>query len=384
MRHHLYNCNFEFVKEPCSFNKYTNKSLLQYCLGATLYMPGIKDIKQKVLTKTFNDVTSIVMCLEDAIREEDLSIAENNILEHLFFFADNIENGMLSIDDIPLIFIRVRNVDQFRNFAQRLTPKHASTLSGFVFPKFNSLNAQEYFSILSEISIEMNERLYGMPILEGGEIAFRELRERELLLLKAILTPYEKLILNIRIGGTDMSSLFGLRRNINTSVYDLLTVRDALSDVLNYFNRNMDYVVSGAVWEYFLAYKQDDINDLLEQDLHHSLVNRIPIVNEAIDGLLRETILDIVNGFVGKTIIHPSHSRFVNAMLVVVEEEYNDAIQILNASGGVIKSDNGNKMNEVNPHRNWANKIVNRAAVYGVVKTEDEILKLILDKKDYK
>jgi citrate lyase beta subunit len=381
MKHHLYNQNFQFVNKPVEFNKYTDRSFLQYCLGATLYMPGIKDIKQKVLEKKLDDVTSIVMCLEDAIREEDLPVAEKNILEHLDFFANHIENGMLSIDDIPLIFIRVRNVDQFESFAKRITPKHISSLSGFAFPKFNSLNAQKYLSILNETSTAMNGLLYGMPILEGEEIAYKEFRERELLLLRNILIPYKHLILNIRIGGTDISSLFGLRRNINSSVYDLLTVRDALSDILNFFSRNIEYIVSGAVWEYFLAYKQDDINDLLKQDLHHSLVTRVPIINESIDGLLRETLLDKANGFVGKTIIHPSHARFVNAMHVVTEEEYSDAMQVLNTSGGVIKSNSGNKMNEVNPHRNWANKIVNRAAIYGVVKTEEEILKLIIKNK---
>jgi hypothetical protein len=193
--------------------------------------------------------------------------------------------------------------------------------------------------------------------------------------------PYKSLILNIRVGGTDFSSLWGVRRGINYSIYDILTVRDCLSDILNFFSRTDDnYLVSGPVWEYFLADKQEDIDDLIKQNLHHSLMNRVPIINEAVDGLLREVILDKANGFVGKTIIHPSHVRFVNAMQAVVEEEYNDAMQILSTSGGVIKSSTGNKMNEINPHKTWAIRIVNRAAAYGVVKTEEDILNLIFDK----
>ena len=87
MRHHSYNKDFAFVKPPMDFDKYTERDVLQYCLGATLYMPGTKDIKDKVLNHQLN-VTSLVMCCEDAIKEEDLPIAEQNILDHMDYFAD--------------------------------------------------------------------------------------------------------------------------------------------------------------------------------------------------------------------------------------------------------------------------------------------------------
>ena len=70
MRHHSYNQHFQFVREPENFNKFTERELLQYCLGATLYMPGTKDIKEKIVNRQL-DVTSFVMCCEDAIKEED-------------------------------------------------------------------------------------------------------------------------------------------------------------------------------------------------------------------------------------------------------------------------------------------------------------------------
>ena len=179
-----------------------------------------------------------------------------------------------------------------------------------------------------------------------------------------------------------MSSLFGVRRGINSTVFDIMTVRDALSDVLNAFNRYNDYCVSAAVWEYFRAYKDDDIDDVIKRNFHNALIKGQDIVNPAIDGLLKEVLLDRANGFVGKTIIHPTHAKFVNAMFTVVEEEYNDAIQILNTSGGVIKSEGGGKMNEIGPHHRWAEKIVRRANVYGVVKNEDSVLNLVLGKNE--
>lgn len=377
MRHHNYNPNFNFVKAPVEFNKYTDRDTLQYCLGATLYMPGTKDIKDKVLHHQL-DVTSLVMCCEDAIKEEDLPIAEQNILDHMDFFADKIAAGELSHDDIPLIFVRVRNPEHFKRFADRITSKQASVLTGFNFPKFNSKNALDTMRTLVAVNNRHGVVLYGMPILEGPEVAFPELRGQELLLLRNILEPYKNLILNIRVGGTDMSSLFGVRRGINSTVYDIMPVRDALSDVLNFFNRYNDYCVSAAVWEYFRAYKDDDINDVIKRNFHNALIKGQEIVNPAIDGLMKEVLIDRANGFVGKTIIHPTHARFVNAMFTVVEEEYNDAIQVLHTSGGVVKSAHGDKMNEIGPHRRWADKIVKRADVYGVIKNEDSVLSLVL------
>lgn len=381
MKHHSYNPDFNFVKAPVEFNKYTDRDTLQYCLGATLYMPGTKDIKDKVLNHQL-DVTSLVMCCEDAIKEEDLPVAEQNILNHMDFFADKIEAGELSHDDIPLVFVRVRNVQHFKGFAQRITAKQASVLTGFNFPKFDSKNALETLRTLVEVNSRLGVVLYGMPILEGEEVAFRELRNKELLLLRNILEPYKDLILNIRVGGTDMSSLFGVRRGINSTVYDIMPVRDALSDVLNFFNRFNDYCVSAAVWEYFRAYKDDDINDVIKRNFRNALIKGDEIVNPAIDGLLKEVLIDRANGFVGKTIIHPTHARFVNAMFAVVEEEYHDAVQILHTSGGVVKSEHGDKMNEIGPHRRWAEKIAKRADIYGVIKNEDSVLNLVLGGKE--
>lgn len=377
MKHHAYNPGFAFVKAPIEFNKYTPKETLQYCLGGTLYMPGTKDIREKVLQHKL-EVTSLVMCCEDAIKEEDLPVAEQNILDHMDFFADAIDAGKITMDDIPLIFVRVRNPEQFISFSKRLTPRQAHVLTGFNFPKFSSNNALGFLRTLVEVNSRLGVLLYGMPILEGPEIAFRESRNRELLTLHSMLDPYRDLILNIRVGGTDMSSLFGVRRSIHSTVYDIMPVRDALSDIVNFFDRYNEYVVSAVVWEYFRVYKEDDINDIIQKNFFHSLIKGKSIINPAIDGLLHEVIIDKANGFVGKTIIHPSHARFVNAMFCVNEEEYKDAVQILNTSGGVIKSEDGGKMNEIGPHHRWAEKMVTRANVYGVVKNEDSVLGLVL------
>ena len=174
-----------------------------------------------------------------------------------------------------------------------------------------------------------------------------------------------------------------MRRGINYSVYDILTVRDCLADILNAFGRTTDeYTISGAVWEYFLAHNDDDINHLLNRDLEKSIQRGESILNDAIDGLIREVILDKANGFVGKTIIHPSHAKFVNALHTITKEEYEDALQIVSTSGGVIKSSKSNKMNEINPHKSWAEKVIKRAEAYGVVEDETSFFRVISEKSN--
>ena len=79
-------------------------------------------------------------------------------------------------------------------------------------------------------------------------------------------------------------------------------------------------------------------------------------------------MLDQANGFMGKTCIHPSHLNYINGMLAVTKDEYDDACQIINTSGGVVKGTKG--MNEVGPNKAWAERILRRSEVYGVINSE--------------
>ena len=178
MKHHQYNPGYQFVKPPVDFNKYTDRSLLQYCLGATMYMPGTKDFAQAIIDKKYPGLTSMVMCVEE----------------------------------LPKV------------------------------------------------------------------------------------------------------------------------------------------------------------------DLEQTLMKRKAIVNDAVDGLMRELVLDQANGFMGKTCIHPSHLNYINGMLAVTQDEYDDAYQILHTSGGVVKGTKG--MNEIGPHKNWAEKIIMRAQAYGVIENDASYIEL--------
>lgn len=342
-----------FYKEPQSFNKYSHKDLLKYAIGANMYMPGTqKNVFEKLIHNKFREIGAITLCCEDAIPESDLLLAEQNILQLLEDLFHKYEENSSLLDTLPLLFIRVRNLQQFERFSKKLSKAHLKNLCGFNFPKFQSENGEKYFEILKELSEEYEEPLYGMPILEDDSLIYKETRFTELTKIQRILSDYSDFVLNIRVGGTDFSSCFGLRRSVSHTIYDIRVVADCFMDILNFFLRkNMDYVVSGPVWEYF-----SNDEDSLE-----------------IQGLIRELKLDIENGFHGKTIIHPSQINVVNKQYVVAYHEYQDAIGILERDGGVFKSSAGNRMNEVSPHRNWAKRIVARAKVFGVLEDKSRI-----------
>lgn len=345
-----------------------------------MYMPGNKDFAEAILKQKYKGLTSMVMCFEDACKEEDVPKAELNAIELLDRINNAIDSGEFDYKRLPLIIFRVRNIEQFKHFASMLKKEHIRLVTAFNFPKFNAINGEEYFGYLKELNEKFNEIIYGMPILEDRNVAFKESRVQELVKIKRIVDKYEELVLNIRVGGTDFSAIFGVRRGISYTIYDIMTVRDCLMDILNVFARDNQYTVSGPVWEYFRAEKKMRFEPLPEFDFTTALIKHETIVNDAVDGLLRELILDRANGFIGKTIIHPTHLNYVNGMLAVTREEYEDAMQIMNTSGGVIKSSQGNKMNEIGPHRNWAEKLFQRARVYGVVENEQSYLDLFGNK----
>jgi citrate lyase beta subunit len=376
MRHHKYNPTFKFIKEPIDFNKYTERNLLRYCLGATMYMPGTKKFAPKILSGAMPGLTSMVLCFEDACPEEEVPAAEENTLELLDSVSTALDEGKITYDYVPLIFIRVRSVEQFKKFSERLTSHQIKVLAGINFPKFTSSNGEEYFSHLRDLNRKFGEIIYGMPIIESSTVAFKETRVGELLSIKAILNKYYEYVLQVRVGATDFSSYFGVRRGVDYTIYDIMTVRECLSDILNIFSRNNEYTVSGPVWEYFRQTKEMMFEEVPTHNINDSLLKREPIFNFEVDGLLREVILDKANGFIGRTVIHPTHFKYVNALMAVTKEEYDDARQILGTQDGVVKSAKANKMNEIKPHTKWAEAICMRAKAYGVIDNERSYIQL--------
>ena len=364
-----------FYKKPNKFNKYSSKETLKFSLGAILFMPSIiNNLLDKIVENKLGGATSVIICFEDSINDEDVEKGEQNVLRFLEELESLINTKKFNYDDLPLIFFRVRNETQFISLTNQMRTSFFELITGFVFPKFTSKNAKRYLCILDNISIETKEPLYFIPILETEEVMYKENRFNELNSLRLIFSECKN-ILSIMVGTTDFCSLYGIRRPSNYSIYDINVISDCLLDIVNFFNRKFEeYSILGSVWEYF------DCNDYDLSGLTYRKISKDTSISisEEIDGLIKETILDKYNGFSGKGTIHPSQVKYINATYAVTYEEYMDAKAILNNKfGGAFKSVGENKMNEPKPHFNWARKIKLRANIYGILKSNYDKVDLI-------
>ncbi|MNB84090.1 HpcH/HpaI aldolase/citrate lyase family protein [Paenibacillus camerounensis] len=377
-----------FYSPPVAFNQYTPKELLAYAVGAALYMPATRtSVAEDILKLRASGLVTVIIDLEDAIGDGEVCFAEESVVRHLSFLSAYADNEPDPVNSIPLIFIRVRNPEQLQQLIFRLGPL-IKLLTGFVFPKFTAENGADFFEAIADYNSSRSYDapvLYGMPILESAPIIYRESRLDSLMAIRDLLGDYRDYVLNVRIGATDFSSLFGLRRSPDISIYELAPVRDCISEILNVFGRVEEgYVISGPVWEYFGNSARRSLRPQLNPVAFDESFGRQPRevsrYSGAADGLIREVKLDKENGIVGKTIIHPSQLRPVQAVYSVMHEEYIDALGIIGSndgSRGVFKSEYFNKMNEIKPHLNWAKRIIQRSLVYGVLHEEQHFAYLL-------
>ncbi|MDR0272056.1 MAG: HpcH/HpaI aldolase/citrate lyase family protein [Clostridiales bacterium] len=310
--------------------------LLPYRVGALMYVPALNtEIGEKLCNGTLPKLDSLAFCIEDSVTDFGVEAAETQLVKTLEYISAN------KPQRLPLLFVRVRNCAQLKKLPSFLGGL-IGLLTGVILPKFNLSNAAEYCSLVGEIN-SGNAPLYIMPILESPCILNLETRKRTLISIRELLDGCRDYVLNVRVGAMDFCKIHGLRRAVDQSVYDIGVVRDVLTDILTVFSAN--YVVSAPVWEYFNG------NDAWAV------------------GLEKELRLDIANGFIGKTVIHPSQLLIVRKFLAPLREDFNDAKEILNwkdDSLGVAKSTAGNRMNEVATHQNWAKKILILSEIYGV------------------
>ncbi|MBM7690919.1 citrate lyase beta subunit [Peribacillus deserti] len=398
MKHFGYLDNDErkqvFMHEPVEFTKNSDKELLSYALGAALYMPGTRSrisndvLSGKFLSGEHEGLTSMVICLEDSISDGEVGDAELNLVLQLQEIKRAVDSHLFRLQDLPLLFIRIRSEEQLHKLAENLG-NALELVSGFVFPKFTSEKGEAYLSALLEINKTYSQQLYAMPILETPEVIYKETRLETLIGIKELLDRYKDLILNVRMGATDFSGLFGIRRDRDTTIYNIGVIADCITDIINIFGRENEYVISGPVWEYFG--KQRIMKPRIRQTpfevIHDGIKLRDAMISRNDDALIYEIILDRSNGIIGKTIIHPSHIKAVNSLHVVSLEEYMDASAIIESASsfnGVMKSGFSNKMNEIKPHYNWAKKIILKSKLYGVFHEQQSFLDLLTARSEKK
>lgn len=323
----------KYYENGLEFNKFTDKEILKYCLGGLLYSPATNTkLKDKIPTNKLN-AGSIAICLEDACAEGMEEPAINNIKEILD------ECMKYSLEDLPLIFIRVKEPKQIWKLWKKCG-NSLNALTGFIFPKFDSKNAIDYLEYYRRVKEKVETPLYFMPILESRKAIYIQDRVESLLQIKEIL-DHEDNCLNVRVGAADFSSLYNIRRDMKVSIWSIKVVEDALTNIINIFSR--DYVISGGVFEYF-----DGEN--WEEYYKH------------------EIQLDMQNSMVGKTCIHPNQLKVLLNEMKVDKEKYEDAKLIMESdvSKCAVKKGASKSMLEIRVHKNWAEKTIKLANIYGI------------------
>lgn len=314
------------------------KELINYSVGALLYCPANnRGIVDKLKREEFGTKFSLAFCLEDTINDDKVEEAEEILVETIKELHKS--KGYY----LPKIFIRVRKPSQISDLMKRFGDAR-EVITGFNAPKFDESNANDYIVEITSINSRYTDKTYYfMPILESPAMVDLRTRYDFLYSMKEYLDSIEELVLNVRVGGNDLSNVFGLRRHSFETVYDIKPVANVLTDILTVFSQ--DYVVSGAVWEYYNGENWDL-------------------------GLTNEIIKDMTAGFVGKTVIHPKQIDVINKSCRVLKEDYEDAKIILgwsdDADSMVSGSNLGSRMNEYKTHLNWAKRIICLAEYYGV------------------
>jgi citrate lyase beta subunit len=373
-----------FHQQPADFTSGSSASVLAAALGATLYSPATRpQLADDVLKQAARGVVSMVLCLEDSIDDADVAEGEANLVRQFAELDARCAGSSPDPDGVPLLFIRVREPEQIPDLVRRMGPS-ARLLSGFVLPKFTEERGTAFLEALTHAEATGGRRLFAMPVLESPELLHLETRAETLAGIARTVDKYRERILALRLGVTDFCSAYGLRRTPDMTAYDVQIVAAVIGDVVNVLGRSdgTGFTITGPVWEYFRVQERMFKPQLRRSPFTEGRADqlRTTLIEHDLDGLLREIGLDRANGLLGKTCIHPSHVMPVHALSVVSHEEFSDARDIVRPDrdgGGVLRSAYTNKMNEVKPHRAWAERILLRAEVFGVAREDIGFVELL-------
>ena len=106
-------------------------------LGASLYTPCTNKNLPRVLQNGFPLIRSLIVCLEDSIKECDL-----------IFAAENLKKSLKELTPTKTIkrFVRPRNP---LNLSEIIKYDHIDKIDGFVLPKFDLDNIEGYREIIA-------------------------------------------------------------------------------------------------------------------------------------------------------------------------------------------------------------------------------------------
>lgn len=310
-----------------------HKKVSPWSIGASLYMPATRlDLINVIIHKKYSQLKSLIICLEDAVKESDLDFAMKNLKEVLSKIEQIVHKDPSKAQTLPLIFIRPRNVEMAEWIVKNVELKQ---VVGLVAPKFDGQVLEAWWQVIKDTDLMM------MPTLESQDvydvIAMTQLANR------IMEHPCRDRILVFRIGGNDLMNGLRLRRDRTLTLYDG-PLGYVIKMLVAVFAAKGFYLTS-PVCEHF----------------------------EDADLLMRELKLDLMHGLVGKTIIHPKQINILDQFYQVTTDEYEEATKILEATEAVFKQ-NGS-MCEPTTQAQWANEIIERSKYFGVSCWENSQIK---------
>ena len=285
-------------------------------LGASLYVPATRlDLAEIANQRRYPNLRSIIFCTEDAVASESVAVAIANLQRLLPLLEP------LGIQR----FIRVRSPEVLRTL---IAAPGVELLDGFVLPKVTRHNLHEYTTAIpAELPLAL------MPTLETAEVF--DAAEMKTLCRMLLADRIRERILCLRIGANDLLHLLGLRRARGGTIYET-PLSLTISQLITIF-RPAEFSLTAPVFD-----RLDDG-----------------------DTLAREVRMDIDFGLLGKTAIHPSQIVPIESHYVVANADWEMARRILQENAPPVFR-HADTMCEPATHRRWAERILERARIYGI------------------
>ena len=185
--------------------------------------------------------------------------------------------------------------------------------------------------------------MYILPELDCVSLLDLRNRYNYLYAIKEKLATYEDYVLNILVAAGSILNILCVRHRVDESIYQSGPVAELLSDIISALSS--DYIISAPAYEYYAGIGWQE-------------------------GLGKEIELDKLNGFVGKTVVHPKQILVVNDAYKVPSIDYDDALSVLDDKKMYRSCPNVNntRINEPKIHYSWAMEVILLAQYFGVKK----------------
>lgn len=286
----------------------SKQPITQGPLGASLYVPATHPKLGAVLAgREIPTLHSVIACTEDAVAERELEQALAQLAGTL---------ARLEPAGALQRFVRVRNPEVLRRV---LAMPGVERLHGFVLPKFTQAALPDYQDLLA------GSPHWLMPTLETVDVFDPEAMRA---LCRALQAPeWKPRILALRVGGSDLLRLLGLRRTRGLTLYDT-PLGSLLAQLILTF-KPQGFALTAPVFDFI-----DDESLLAE-----------------------EARRDVAYGFCGKTAIHPSQIATIDTAFHISPSELHAARRLMEPDCPAVFKHDG-AMYEAIVHRAWAQRVL--------------------------